>query len=123
MKRIAIATNNNKVASHFGRCPEYTFVDIEDNEIKNKNRVENPGHKPGYIPKFLIENDVSCIVSGGMGRKAKQIFDENNVEVVVGASGDVDNVIKKYIKDNLETGSNICDHGHSGEHSHKHKHW
>jgi predicted Fe-Mo cluster-binding NifX family protein len=115
MRRIAIAANKGKVATHFGRCPEYIFVDIENNKIQNKKKVENPGHKPGYIPRFLIENNVNCIISGGMGRKAKQIFDDNNIEVVVGASGDIDVVIKNYIQDKLENGENVCDHeeGHS----------
>ncbi|TYB30234.1 MAG: dinitrogenase iron-molybdenum cofactor, partial [Candidatus Mcinerneyibacterium aminivorans] len=43
MRRIAIAANKGKVATHFGRCPEYIFVDIENNKIQNKKKVENPG--------------------------------------------------------------------------------
>lgn len=51
--RIAVSTEGELVSPHFGRCPSYTLVDIEDGKITNKEIIENPGHEPGYIPQFL----------------------------------------------------------------------
>ena len=31
--RIAVSTDGENVASHFGRCSEYTIVDVENGEI------------------------------------------------------------------------------------------
>ncbi|MBU1147322.1 MAG: dinitrogenase iron-molybdenum cofactor, partial [Candidatus Omnitrophica bacterium] len=51
--KIAISTDGDLVSEHFGRCPTFTIVDIEDSEVKNKELVSNPGHQPGAIPQFL----------------------------------------------------------------------
>jgi predicted Fe-Mo cluster-binding NifX family protein len=45
--RIAISAESNNgldstIAQHFGRCPYFAFVDIEGNEIKGINILENP---------------------------------------------------------------------------------
>ncbi|AGB41029.1 hypothetical protein Halha_1070 [Halobacteroides halobius DSM 5150] len=112
MQKLAIPTNGEQVASHFGRCPEFTIVEIEGDEIVKQQVIENPGHKPGFLPRFLNEKGVDFILAGGMGRKAVNLFDENNIEVVTGATGEIDTVIKSYLANSLETEEDICDHDH-----------
>ena len=51
-----------------------------------------------------------CILACGMGHKAKDIFDKHNIEVVTGVTGGVDKAIELYLKDELNTENNICDH-------------
>ena len=121
MHKIAIPTNNGQVAGHFGRCPEFTLVEVEEDEIKEKKVIENPGHKPGFLPRFLNEKGADCIIASGMGMKAKNIFDDNNIEVVTGAQGVIEDVIQSYIQDGLDTEENLCDHGEDG-HNHDHGH-
>ena len=108
--KIGIPTNSGNVAAHFGRCPEFTFVEIEEGEIKSKEVVENPGHKPGYIPQFMSENDVDCIITGGIGRKAISIFDDLGIEVISGVNGDIDEIIEDFSEGNIESENNPCDH-------------
>lgn len=50
------------------------------------------------------------MIAGGMGTRAQQLFAENNIQVVAGASGQVDDVIEAYLKGNLRAGKNLCDH-------------
>ena len=110
MEKIAIPSDGDQFAQHFGRCPEYTFYTIEEGEIKNKEVIDNPGHQPGYLPRFLKEQGVDCVIASGMGRKAQQIFDENDIEVIVGVKGDIDEKIKLYLNEELEEGENVCSH-------------
>lgn len=110
MEKIAIPSNGNEFAQHFGRCPEYTFYTIENEEIKNKNTISNPGHKPGYLPKFLKEKNVDCVIASGMGIRAQNLFDENNIDVIVGVTGNIDEKIKAYLNGELEEGENVCTH-------------
>jgi predicted Fe-Mo cluster-binding NifX family protein len=46
-----------------------------------------------------------------MGQKARQLFEENNVDVVVGAPDNTpEQLVKDYLHGNLKCGPNVCDH-------------
>jgi len=106
--RVAISTEADNVSAHFGRCPFFTIVDIKDGKVTGKEVVPNPGHQPGFIPKFLHEKGVNCIVAGGMGMRASQFFKELNIEPIVGVSGYVEDVIKSLAGGTLKGGESLC---------------
>ena len=109
--KIAISTEGNEVSMHFGRCPSFTIVEIESGKLISKSSLDNPGHEPGAIPKFLNENGVNCIVAGGMGGRAQEFFQEFNIQTVLGANGTIDEVIEKLKEGNLEGGESSCKPG------------
>ena len=109
--RVAISTDGNVVSAHFGRCPTFTLVDIENSEVVKKEVIDNPGHHPGFLPQFLHKNGVDAIVAGGMGQRALGLFAEVGIEIVVGISGTVDEVIDKIVKGTLEGGESLCKPG------------
>jgi len=109
--RIAISTEGNLVSAHFGRCPSFTIVDIGNGKVINKEVIENPGHQPGFIPQFLHQRGVECIVCGGMGMRATDFFNELGIQAMVGVSGRIDEVIKKLQKGTLEGGESLCKPG------------
>ncbi len=106
--RIAISTDGRYVSPHFGRCPSFTLVDIENGKMVKKVEVENPGHEPGYIPQFLHQKGVKRIVCGGMGARAQGFFEEMGIETIVGIDGSIDGVIEKLEKGVLEGGESLC---------------
>ncbi|MCK4352251.1 NifB/NifX family molybdenum-iron cluster-binding protein [candidate division WOR-3 bacterium] len=108
---IAISTDSNFVSQHFGRCPSFTIVKIEDGNLVSKKTIDNPGHHPGYLPQFLHNMGVNCIVAGGMGHRASGLFAEQGVEPIIGISGSIDEVIDKLVKGTLKGGENICKPG------------
>ncbi|MBM7622699.1 NifB/NifX family molybdenum-iron cluster-binding protein [Sporohalobacter salinus] len=110
MKKIAVPTDGNNVAEHFGRCPEYTIVEIEGEKVNNKEVIDNPGHKPGFLPRYLNDQGVDIVLAGGMGRRAKDLFDENEIDAVTGVTGSVDEAIECYLAGDLDSEENICDH-------------
>jgi len=109
--RVAISTDGDFVSAHFGRCPTFTLVDIDNGKIVEKTEVVNPGHQPGAIPQFLHQKGVNCIVAGGMGMRATSFFEEYSIKTVVGVSGKVDEVIEKLKKGTLEGGESLCNPG------------
>lgn len=109
--RVAISTDGDFVSAHFGRCPTFTIVDIENGKIAKKEVVDNPGHEPGFIPQFLHEKGVNCIVAGGMGNRATGFFNEFGIQPIVGISGRIDEVIEKLQKGTLKTGESSCKPG------------
>ena len=109
--RVAISTDGDLVSAHFGRCPTFTIVDIDNGNIVRKETLENPGHQPGFIPQFLHEKGVECIVCGGMGRRAMDLFEQNGIRTILGFSGKVEDAINGLLSDSLKTGESICQPG------------
>ncbi|KPL02169.1 MAG: dinitrogenase iron-molybdenum cofactor [candidate division Zixibacteria bacterium SM1_73] len=109
--KVAISTDADHVSPHFGRCPYFTIVEIEEGKILSREIVNNPGHQPAFLPQFLSEKKVSCIIAGGMGRRAEALFSEKGIETLVGISGPVSEVIDKLIKGTLEGGESLCKPG------------
>ena len=109
--RVAISTEGEFVSSHFGRCPTFTLVDIENSKVIRKTEISNPGHQPGFIPKFLHQKGVNCIVCGGMGQRAKAFFDEYGIQTIVGVRGKIDEVIEELLKGTLEGKESLCKPG------------
>ncbi|MFW6381175.1 MAG: NifB/NifX family molybdenum-iron cluster-binding protein [Bacillota bacterium] len=110
MEKVAVPSEGGRFARHFGRCSEYTLFEIEGTEVKNKKIIDNPGHQPGFLPRFLRDKGVDCVLASGMGRKARDIFAENGIKVITGLSGPVEEGVNNYLRDNLEPGENLCDH-------------
>lgn len=114
--KIAVASDNEIVAGHFGHCLAFTIFDTEGEKIIKKETVGNPGHKPGFLPNFLNDLGVKTIIAGGMGGGAVDIFNEKQIEVVVGANGSVNDVVAEYLKGNLHSTGSVChEHQHHDE--------
>ena len=110
--KFAIAIDNGVVAAHFGRCPQYLLVDIEGEEqVVNQQVVSNPGHSPGAIPEFLHKHGVEVIIAGGMGMRAVGLFQQFNIQTLLGIDGIVDDVVAKLVKGELKGGESLCHPG------------
>lgn len=114
MKKIAIAKEGNQVSGHFGHCSGFQVYHVLEGQVKEEEYIESPGHKPGFLPKFLAGKEIDTVIAGGMGARAQNLFNDNGISVIVGASGSLSDVIQAYIDgDILSTGS-ICEaHIHS----------
>ena len=108
--RVAISTDGETVAAHFGRCEAYTIGDIEEGAVIKTARIVNPGHEPGFLPGYLAERGVACIVAGGMGPRAHTLFAERGIETIVGVSGSVADALEALAKGELKGGESTCDH-------------
>ncbi len=116
MMRIAVASEGKNVTEHFGHCPHFMLFDVENDSIVKTESVANPGHRPGFLPNFLADRGVNVIISGGMGGGAIDIFNQRNVEVVVGASGDAQTAVQGYLSGSLVSTGSVChEHQHHDE--------
>ncbi len=109
--KIAISTDGDFVSAHFGRCPSFTIVEIDNSKLINRQTIVNPGHHPGFLPQFLHQRGVDYIIAGGMGRRAEGLFEQTGIQIIVGVSGSIDEVIDKIIKGTLEGGESLCQPG------------
>ena len=109
--KIAISTDSGNVCAHFGRAPEFTFVTIENDQVIEKKVLQNPGHSVGSIPQFVNQQGANFMIAGGMGRRAEAFFNQYGIEVIVGVTGRIDDVIKKILDGTLEGGESLCSPG------------
>jgi ATP-binding protein involved in chromosome partitioning len=110
--RIAIPLLEGKLCQHFGHCEVFAVIDAENDAGQLKRQdVTPPPHEPGVLPKWLHGMGVNVIIAGGMGQRAQQLFNQNQIEVVVGAPVDTpENLVSAYLGKTLQPGENLCDH-------------
>lgn len=110
--KIAIPVVDGQLCLHFGHCQQFAIITVDDDKnVTSTEMLTPPAHAPGVIPQWLAEQNVNLIIASGMGQRAVSLFNENNIEVIIGASsGTPDEVVKAYLAGNLQTGDNVCDH-------------
>ena len=111
--KIAIPISNGKLAAHFGHCNQFAFVEIdrENKSIISTEMLTPPPHEPGVMPRWTAEQGANLIIAGGMGTRAKDMFEQRGVEVMVGApSESPENIVNAYLAGTLQIGGNVCDH-------------
>ena len=108
--KVAISTDGDQVAAHFGRCQAYTIVEIADGAIQSRELISNPGHEPGFLPGYLAQRGVTCIVAGGMGPRAQMLFDQHAIQTIVGVSGTIEETLQALLRGELEGGESLCEH-------------
>lgn len=127
--RIAISASSSNgldslVDSHFGRCPYFALLDVEEQkgEVIRVEMVANPylgRHEPGQVPAFISSLGAGVMVAGGMGHRAIAFFQQHGIEAVSGASGTVRETLERFLNGDLE-GAGPCaqsqhHHGHHAD--------
>ena len=103
--RIAVSADNKQgldsvVSPHFGRCPHYILVDVEDHQVTGVQEVDSPfygHHQPGQVPGFIHSLGANVMLAGGMGGRAIMFFDQLGIEGVTGACGTVRQSVERYL--------------------------
>ena len=108
--RIAVAKEGNMISEHFGHCKQFVIYDVEGTKIAKETIVDNPGHQPGFLPVFLKEKGVTEVISGGMGRRAIDLFAANGIKTITGATGPVKDVVAEYLAGRLIGTGEVCQH-------------
>ena len=87
--RIAVPSNglgglDGERAGHFGHCDVFTFIDVEDGEIKEVTTLQNEEHVQGgcMVPvNLLSSHNVNVLVVGGIGMRPLMGFKQVGIDV------------------------------------------
>ena len=110
-KVLAVPVSDGKLASHFGHCEQFAFIETQNGKIIKTEMRTPPAHEPGVIPRWLYEQGADVAIVGGMGEKAQQLLREKGVEVIIGAPMDSPEFLaNQYLSNTLMAGENVCDH-------------
>ncbi len=129
---IAISSESNQgldsaVSAHFGRCPFFTLAEVEGEEITCVRAVENPyfgAHQPGQVPGYIHELGANVMLTGGMGQRAIQFFQQYGIEAATGAQGTVRHALKMYFDAELREAQPCAEseaHAAQGHDHHAHQ--
>jgi predicted Fe-Mo cluster-binding NifX family protein len=111
-KKIAIPVDQNGILdAHFGHCQFFALTEVEGEKIISEEKVVPPPHEPGLLPKWLAEKGATDIIAGGMGQRAVSLFNQNNVNVFVGAPRlSAKELVEGFLNNTLSFSANYCDH-------------
>ena len=111
--KYAIPVSGGVLSAHFGHCEQFALIDADENNknIVKKELVAAPPHQPGLLPPWLARQGVQVVIAGGMGANAISLFQQNNINVVLGAPAQApEQVVSDFLNGKLLTGDNRCDH-------------
>jgi len=120
--RIAVPSNgqgglDGTRAGHFGHCEVFTFVDVENGEIKNVSTLQNQEHAQGgcMVPVNLLAGQkVNALIVGGIGMRPLMGFKQVGIDVYYdGERADIRPVVEDLIAGNLQIIANdqVCGGG------------
>lgn len=108
--KIAVPTRDGVVDDHFGHCAYYTIFTIEDGKIVNEGKIPSPegcGCKSG-IATILQGNGIKVMLAGNMGQGALNVLTAHNIKVFRGCSGDIYQLIEKYLRGEIVDSGEGC---------------
>ena len=114
--KIAVTCENNEVFQHFGHTPEFAVFTVEDGKVVSKRILScgETGH--GALAGLLKEGGVNLLICGGIGGGAQMALAEAGVQLIGGATGNVDEVVDAFLKGELEVDTDFqCRHHDHGE--------
>jgi predicted Fe-Mo cluster-binding NifX family protein len=112
---IAIPSNDgDNVEEHFGHCRQFILVNVENGKEVSREAVPPPQHAPGVFPAFLAEKGAEVIITGGMGARAVNLFKQNGIDVILGATGSIEKNLGEFLQGELASTGSVCNHHEDG---------
>lgn len=115
-KIIAIPLENGILCEHFGHCEAFAIVSVVNGAITSILEKTPPEHVPGLYPRWIAGFGVTDVIAGGMGQKAIELFNQQQINAFVGApKSDAKTLVNAFIEGKLKLDANYCNHeGHHG---------
>ena len=120
-KKIAIPVENGILCAHFGHCEKFAIIEVVNGEITEMKELTPPEHVPGLYPRWVVELGVTDVIAGGMGQKAITLFNQENINVFVGApANSAKELVTDFLSNKLTLNANYCNHDDKHEHTCQH---
>lgn len=116
--KIAVPTKAGMVDNHFGHCDHYTIFTVNDGKVTMKEILPSPqgcGCKSG-IALVLHRMGVQVMLAGNMGEGARNVLQSNEIKVIRGCCGNVDDLVKAYLAGEVNDNGEACNHHECGSH-------
>lgn len=110
-KKIAIPIEGEILCSHFGHCRQFAMYTVENDQIQSIEMHTPPAHEQGVLPNWIAQMGATDLIVGGVGQKAIQILNAQNVNVTMGAEvKDHKSLVEEFLAGTIKGGHQYCDH-------------
>lgn len=113
--KYAITCENEQVFQHFGKCPSFLVVEIEGQVIVHRKLLSAQGSGHGALVGLLSNEQIETLVCGGIGQGARNALASAHIELLSGAQGSIEEILKQLLAGTLKDDpSGQCHHHHDG---------
>ena len=108
--KIAISSTGEDINSHvadvFGRCSDFIITEIQNQEIKETEIIENENISQTSgagisVAKLMAEKDINIVITKNIGPRAMDILKQFSIEVYFG-DGVIKEVLQEFIDGKLK---------------------
>ena len=99
--KIAVASDNGRVASQLSRCGEFQLFYTDGHRILREETLVNPGIAPGFLPNYLSGLDVHLVIAGSVRYSSVKLLEAGSVSVVTGIQGDTRDAALRFLDGQL----------------------
>lgn len=116
--KIAVATEEDRIFQHFGKCRTFTIFTVQDGVIRGKTTLDAGGNGHAALAGFLKGNGVNTVICGGIGDGAKQMLASAGISLISGIEGDPDRAVGSYLSGSLKDEGGTCAKEENGPEHH-----
>lgn len=113
--KVAVASEENQIYQHFGKCPVFTVFSVEDGKITSKEKIDSSGNGHAALAAFLKNAGVDTVICGGIGEGAKNMLHAAGIGLVSGIEGNIQDAVSALLAGNLTDQGGGCDHHEHNE--------
>ena len=87
------------VSMHFGKTHYFTFIELEDGEIKRievKRSFGKHGGGSKTPAEIIVDSNIDVLICGNLGPKAASMLRDSEIEIFAGASGKVKDTLSEW---------------------------
>ena len=114
--KIAVTYDQGNVFQHFGRTEEFKVYEVEDGRVICSEVVGSNGIGHGALAGLLAGQKIDVLICGGIGGGARAALAEAGIELCAGAEGNADRAVEAFLKGELVSSDEVCDHHHGEGH-------
>lgn len=108
--RIAVTYDQGQIFQHFGQTRTFKIYDVVDDKIMTSGLLPAGEYSHGALADFLAINGVNVLICGGMGLHPYELLKNHHIEVINGATGDVDSAVNAYLSGDLQAAGTSAMH-------------
>jgi len=116
--KIAVSSSGSNLDSQvdprFGRCAYFVIVETDDMSFEafDNENIALGGGAGIQSAQFVASKGAKAVITGNCGPNAVQTLSVSRIDVFVGNSGTVREVIEKYTRGDIKSSStaNVADH-------------
>lgn len=105
--RIAVCSFQGRVCPRFDAAPEILIFDTKSTEEELTEKLPVSQVPPEKIIDALVDKKVGVVISGGIQERFQEMFLKDNISVIWGVVGEVQEVIQAYLHGKLHSAMRI----------------